>query len=316
LTDQVGRRRIFGSGLVGEATTAVYMALIAAIAQGTGLFYMLFPELGALSHDILKRPYGTWARAPVMLIVTPFLTAVVGIWVTRHLAYGFVSVLLTIGSAIFIIWLLKSPIAPAISAGLLPLTIGLPSWWYPPSLLVGTGLLAAIATVRRRRTGAPEVTPSSSNWADDGVEEPPRDYSWMPFFLGFLLAAILLASLTGWRFVLFPPLVVIAFEMFAHASVCPWAGRPLILPVACGLTATAGVFIVGLLGVGPLAAACTVVFGATVLRTFDLHVPPAIAVGLLPFVMTNPSYDYPVSVAIGTLLLMLTFLAWRKLASS
>jgi hypothetical protein len=311
------RRSVFSSaGLFGDVATAIYIALIAVIAQGTGLFYVLFPELGALSHDILRRPHGTWARAPVMLVVTPFLTAFVGTLVTDHLAYGLGSVLLTIGGAILIIWLLRSPIAPAISAGLLPLTLGLSSWWYPPSLLIGTGLLAGIASVRRGIVPAPVEAPSPRDRADDAVEEAPGDYSWTPFFLVFLLGAILVAGLTGWRFVLFPPLVVIAFEMFAHAKVCPWAGRPLVLPVACGLTAAAGVFIVGLLGVGPLAASCSVIFGVVVLRAFDLHVPPALAVGLLPLVMRHPNYEYPVSVMFGTLLLTLTFLAWRRLAPS
>lgn len=302
--------------LFGDAATAGYVALIALIAQSLGLFYVLFPELGALSNDILRRPHGTWAKAPVMLIVTPFLTALVGTLVTQHLAYGLMSVLLTVGAAILIIRLLRSPIAPAISAGLLPLTLGLSSWWYPPSLLVGTGLLAGITEVRRRILPEPEQVPSAADRADDIVEETPQDYSWTPFFLTFLVVAATMASLTGWRFVLFPPLVVIAFEMFAHASVCPWAGRPVILPIACGLTATAGVVIVGSLGVGPLAAALTVICGIIVLRLFDLHVPPALAVGLLPFVMPHPTYVYAAAVTLGTVVLTTTFLAWRTLTRS
>jgi hypothetical protein len=51
----------------GEAGTILYIALVALIAQATNLSHVLFPELGALSCDILKRPHGTWAKAPVML---------------------------------------------------------------------------------------------------------------------------------------------------------------------------------------------------------------------------------------------------------
>lgn len=304
------------AGLFGDAATAAYIALVATIAQATGLFYVLFPELGALSNDILRRPHGTWARAPVLLVVTPFLTAIVGTLVTRHMAYDLSSVLLTVGCAILIIRVLKSPIAPAISAGLLPLTLGLPDWRYPPSLLVGTGLLAVLAGIRHRTAPVPLTPVRARDRADDIVEEAPIDYSWAPFFLLFLLVAGLAASLTGQRFILFPPLVVIAFEMFAHAAVCPWAGRPLILPVACGLTAAGGVIAVSLLGAGPLAAACTAILGVIVLRLFDLHVPPALAVGLLPFVMPDPTYAYPVAVTFGTALLTLTFLAWRRLVAA
>jgi hypothetical protein len=83
-----------------------------------------------------------------------------------------------------------------------------------------------------------------------------------------------LAKATGWRLILFPPLVVIAFEMFAHARVCPWARRPFALPVACVLCATAGVVLVTL-------------FGGT-----------------------------PLSVGVGTLLLTVSFLAWRRMAGT
>ena len=309
------RSFVSNTGLFGDAATAGYIALIVAIAQATGLFYVLFPELGALSNDILRRPHGIWARSPGMLLVTPFLTAVVGTLVTRHLAYDLPSVLLTVGCAIVIIRVLRSPIAPAISAGLLPLTLGLSDWRYPPSLLVGTALLAGLASIRRRSVPVPRIPAPAPDQVDDIVEKAPADYSWTPFFLLFLLAAGLVASLTGQRFVLFPPLVVIAFEMFAHATVCPWAGRPMILPVACGLTAAAGVISVSLLGDGPLPAACATILGVVVLRRFDLHVPPALAVGLLPFVMPHPTYEYPIAVAFGTTLLTLTFLAWRRLVA-
>jgi hypothetical protein len=51
------------------------------------------------------------------------------------------------------------------------------------------------------------------------------------FFSTFLLVGALSATFTGIRFPLFPPLVVIAFEMYAHALICPWAHRPFILPL-------------------------------------------------------------------------------------
>jgi hypothetical protein len=49
-----------------------------------------------------------------------------------------------------------------------------------------------------------------------------------------------------------------------------------------------------------------------VLRLFDLHVPPALAVALLPFVMDSPTIAYPLSVGIGTLLMTLWFLFYKS----
>ena len=209
--------------------------------------------------------------------------------------------------------LLKSPIAPAISAGLLPLTLGVRSWWYPPSILVGTGVLALIATLRQRVAPVSRAAEmSESDLTDDIVEEAPSDLRWIPAFLAFLLLAFGVGRITGWRFVLYPPLVVIGLEIFAHSGECPWASRPLALPLACTMSAAAGVFLVGLLGAGPLAAAASILIGALVLRAFDLHVPPALAVGLLPFVMAHPDYRFPAAVAAGTLLQTTIFIAWRR----
>jgi len=293
------------------ATTS-YIALIAAIGAGTGLSFVLFPELGALSHDILRRPHGIWARAPWMLVITPLLTGLAGTLITRHFAYGAVSVLATIGAALIIIRLLRSPITPAISAGLLPLTLGEPSWWYPPSLLAGLSLLAILSQVRRRIVPLPPAT-SGRAGAGDVSERAPSDYTWIPFFLLFLIAALTLIVFTGWRLLLFPPLVVIGFEMFARASTCPWAGRPFVVPLVCTSSAASGVILVGVFGVGPLAAALSIGCSIVILHAFKLHLPPALAVGLLPFVISHPSNEFPVAVAAGTALLAASFTAWRRI---
>src|SRR3979490_903559 len=133
-----------------ELIAILYLALIAEIAHATGAFYVLFPELGALSPDVFTRSRGTWASAPLLLAITPVLTGAIGIVITRALPYGFLSVLLTVGAAIVIILALRSPIAPAISAGLLPLVLGVKSWWYPPAILLGTAMLAALSVLWRK----------------------------------------------------------------------------------------------------------------------------------------------------------------------
>lgn len=298
--------------LIAEGAAAFFIGLVALVAQLTGTAYILFPELGALSQDILKRPHGTWARAPVMLVLTPMLTGLLGTIVAQHLNYGFSSVLLTVGGSLLIMRLLKSPVAPAISAGLLPLTLGLRTWWYPASLIVGLGALALVSVLRRRiAPPAPQVR-SIEDVVEDTVEAAPSDYSWAPYFLVFLLTALVLVRLTGWYLLLYPPLVVIGFEMFAHASVCPWAARPFALPIAVTLSAALGVLFVAVFGAGPLAAVCSMIAAMALLRIFRLHVPPALAVGLLPLIVPHPTYVFPLAAGLGTLLLIAFFVAWRS----
>ncbi|MGB0062447.1 HPP family protein [Candidatus Binatus sp.] len=297
-----------------ELIALIYIALIAEIASATGAFYVLFPELGALAHDVLTRPRGTWARSPLMLAITPFLTAVIGIVFTRALPYGYLSVLLTVGSSVGLIMLLGSPIAPAISAGLLPLVLGVKSWWYPPGVLLGTVLLAALSILWQRLSIAQNwLEPiTAADVVDETLEQNPATSWWLIALMLFVAMAVLVVKLTGLRFVLFPPLVVIGFEMFGHTAICPWAKRPMFLPAACFLTAAGGLLFWNLLGVGPLAVGCSMACGMAVLRLFDLHVPPALAVALLPFVMDHPTIAYPISVGIGTTLMTLWFLLYQS----
>jgi len=52
----------------------------------------------------------------------------------------------------------------------------------------------------------------------------------------------------------------------------------------------------------PLAAILSMLCGIVMLRIFRLHVPPALAVALLPMVMNRPTLAYPVAVGIGAAL--------------
>jgi hypothetical protein len=299
------------SRVAAEIVALVYIAIVAAVANATGAFYVMFPELGALSHDVFTRPRGTWANAPILLAITPVITGAIGIAITRSLPYGFLSVLLNVIGAIVVILAMRSPIAPAISAGLLPLVIGVSSWWYPPGILFGTALLAVLSILWNRYGVSGETTLSISGSAEEIAEDITHEvaapvrarYEKIAALIAFVAAAMLMVSLTGWRFILFPPLVVIGFEMFVHPDICPWANRPLMLPVACFLTALGGFVFWKFLGVTPITAAASMGWGILVLRALDLHVPPALAVALLPLVMTSPTWIYPISVGLGTLML-------------
>ncbi len=307
------------SRLSGEIGAVLYIAIVAQVAFATGAFYLMFPELGALSHDVLTRPRGSWARVPIALAVTPVLTAIIGTIITRALPYGFFSVMLAVGGALIVIATIRSPIAPAISAGLLPLVLGIKSWWYPPGILFGTALLAALSIAwnyldsRRLPARRDNDTDVIADARDDALELPPSGLRWLWALLLFVAMAMAAVDLTGLRFILFPPLVVIAYEMLGHPAICPWARRPLSLPIACFLTAAGGLICLSAFGANAIAAAGAMVWGIAVLRSFDLHIPPALAIALLPLVMDHPTILYPFSVGIGTGLLTIWFLNYARL---
>ncbi len=295
-----------GSALLAAAAlAAIYVALVAAVAGATGASYIMFPELGALAYDVFGRPRGRWSNAPVHLATTPVITGALGIAITRVLPYGFLSVLLSVSGAMAVIMALGSPIAPAISAGLLPLVLGVRSWGYPPGIMFGTVLLAAASVPWR----AVMVQPGDA--VVHSAPATPPGLLWAAAYFAFVVAAVAMVKLTGLRFILFPPLAVIGFEMFGHLESCAWAGYPLRLPLVCFLTAAGGLALHHLLGVTWMTAALSMAWGMAVLQVFRVHVPPALAVALLPMVMEAPTAWYPCSVGLGTLTLTLWFRCCR-----
>lgn len=295
--------------LTAELLALAYIGVIATVASATGAAYVLFPELGALSHDVLTRPRGRWASGPLMLALTPTLTGLLGTVVTRTLPYGFASVLIAAAGALTIIRILRSAVAPAISAGLLPLVLGVTSWWYPPGILFGCALLALISIPWRRRALAlaatlPATPPpaASSGTHNDHAAPHPGFAIRTAALLAFVMLAVTCVKLTGQRFILFPPLVVITYEMLRDPDECPWAGAALRLPLACLLTAAGGLVFQRTIPFVPLAAILSMAWGLGTLRIFRLHMPPALAVALLPMVMDRPSAAYPLAVGAGTAL--------------
>jgi hypothetical protein len=127
-----------------------FLATTTFIVESFGAVYLLFPELAALAYGVFARPSGAWARSPFMLVATPSLTAIIGTLATRHFAYGLPSLALTIAGGVVVLRLLGSPIVPALSAGVLPLTLGVSSWWYPPTVFLNASILALLSLAQQR----------------------------------------------------------------------------------------------------------------------------------------------------------------------
>jgi hypothetical protein len=48
-----------------------------------------------------------------------------------------------------------------------------------------------------------------------------------------------------------------------------------------------------------LGVTVTMLCSIAILRMFKVHMPPALAVGLIPFVIVHPTFWYPISVFLG-----------------
>src|ERR1700761_622202 len=136
--------------LRGELLALLYMATIAFLARRTGFSLLLFPELAALSYDVFTRPQGKWANQPWLLVITPTVTAIFGLLVVRHTHFNALALTLIVLVSLSVIKLLKSTIAPAISAGALPMVLAERSWSYPLGIVVGLSALVLVLLIWKR----------------------------------------------------------------------------------------------------------------------------------------------------------------------
>jgi hypothetical protein len=299
--------------------TALYLAAITALGQASGLKLLLFPELGALASVVFCDPASRWARSPLLLVLTPSLTAVLGLVVSASLPYGPLSVLLVVAAGLLVLWGLRSPVAPALSAGYLPLALGIHDWTYPLAILLGTSALVLVSRLqglgqrhRRGRGAAPSAAASTadSRSAAHGAlpaargpglpQRLPSPRIWLLPLLVVLAGALGLGQLLGTRLVLYPPLLVIAWETLVHRDRSPWRSRYVALLSATTLAAALGLWLALSFGARHTPAAfLAVLVTAVLLRGLRLTCPPAFAVALLPLVLPQPPLAFPLFVLVG-----------------
>jgi HPP family len=307
------------ASLSGEALALIYMGIIAFSAQKTGFSLLLFPELAALSHDVFTRPQGKWASQPWQLVMTPTITALFGLFVVRHTNFNAIAITVIVALSLIVIKLLKSTIAPAISAGVLPMVLSERSWIYPIGIFVGLSVLVSVLLIWKRWS---PKTPSFSREQEidskviDDLETPPHDRFWSVVLIAFVLVLGTLAQVTGLFLLIFPPLIVVAYEILGHPDIPGWMERPILFPLISFLTASVGLVFCHVFDAGFVGVIVAMFCSIAILKIFKVHMPPALAVGILPFVMKAPNYRYPISVLIGTVALMLYFASYRRLRES
>jgi hypothetical protein len=293
----------------------LFVAGLAAVAVASGMICVLFPEMGALAQDVFTRPNGTWSNAPIYLVLTPSVAAILGVLVSEKFSYGYFSVFLAVGAAVAVVRIMRSPIVPSISAALLPVVFEERSWWYPTAVFFGAASLVLLSAVWKRLLGVSCGILHKRTADPSGMlpQQTKSGYFGLVALGIFLALSVTLVKLTGLRLLLFPPLAVIAYEMFSKPRTCLWADRPFSMPLACFLTASGGLFAYKLWGVSIMAAAASMVCGFAVLYLLRIHLPPAMAVALIPLIAKHPTIIFPVAVASGTLLLTVCYLGYRRM---
>jgi hypothetical protein len=148
----------------------------------------------------------------------------------------------------------------------------------------------------------------------------PLKRFWPLGLMTFVVLVGAAAQFTGLHFLLFPPVIAMAYEIIGHPTAPDWVRRPIQFPFVCPadlssalLTSTIDLLTYDLVQGTVLAVMVTILCSIIILRRFEVHMPPALAVGLLPFVIKRPNYKFPISVFLGTIALVLYCSGYRRI---
>jgi hypothetical protein len=304
-----------------QSATRVFAEFLAVSLVGgigltvdkTSITLFLFPEIAALSYDVFTRPRGKWASQPIRLVTTPTIAAILGVLITRHWEYSALAATVIALLSLLVIKLLRSNIGAAISAGVLPLALGVTSWGYPAAILAGlVGLAIALTLWKRLDFHCYLIEGGEEKRSTRTAEDPPRDRFEIFALTGFVFTLGVVAQATGLRFLLFPPLIVVAYELFGHPDRSGWTSQPVLFPLVCFLTACLGWLASTGFHTVFWGATITMLCSIAILRIFKVHMPPALAVGLIPFVIVHPTFWYPISVFLGAAALIASATAYNS----
>lgn len=266
---------------------ALLLGVLAALGHWTGFQLLLFPEMAALGYELFRYPQGHFASKPLLVVVSPLLAGVWGWELEQALGFSPFTVLLAVVGTLGLLQLLRSAITPSLSAAILPLVLGIRSPLYILGIGLGTaGLVWLFRVWTPTRPRVPLPLP------------PRRGALAHGLLLLALLGLAILAVLTRFPLLLYPPLGVLGYETLTGHQ-CAWRQAPLRMVAAVGLTGTIGFGLRFLLGPGPLGVVLAFLLGVLVLRGLQLSIPPALAVGVLPFVAPRVTWLYPLAVTFG-----------------
>lgn len=285
----------------GQGLALLFCTLIATLSQAPGWSDLLFPELAALSSTVLRDPRGPWASRPWQLLLLPSLAACIGLLISQHSTDPLPAVLLAVALAKLLLLACRSTLVPALSAAALPVILQIRHWDYPLQVAVGLLALWLLLRWRQRRGGDGPDAPVPE--ALRGVETDAVAGWGLLRWTALLVLLLAIEAGLGLRYVLVPPLIVIAHEALLEPAHCPWAPRPWVLPLACTTTTLVAVLAARLVPWAGVAAALSLAAALLLLQLLRLQLAPLLALALLPLVMPAPDLRLVPAVLLGSTLL-------------
>lgn len=267
-----------------------------ALAGALDTKAIIFPEGAALAMGVWVLGLPGWTASRWRVLALPPLCAVAGVALVLSDLPIAVAEIAAVTFGLLVLAAFDSRLAPALSAGVLPVVFDLDEWSYPVAVLV---VCAAVALLWRL-IGHP-----AARRLDDVL---PERYPWAVVASAWLVivAWILVGgqALELSAAVLAPPLFVSALEWLGRGR--PLAGEGGLrwaLLVGAGL---AGSVATKLISVGWIAGALAVCATLALMWLLTTPHPPALAIALIPQILGSPDpLSYTTSIAAGAAALYL-----------
>ena len=279
---------------------------------------IIFPETVALSIGAILAPKQPWKVRPLQMILLMAIYSTLGLCLVKYIpsdhtfgTYGRIIIALFLCEVGLIIS--KSTFYPLISSSILPILMHTESWIYPLSAI---GMTIFIVLVQKilSNTSYAQATPINKELS---TSQP--GILWLIRFLRIAIIAIL-PLLLHWNFCIAPPLIVAFMEITSKDSPLLSKRKQLLCLTfsCCFLGSFSRVIIQVVLHQSIILATMITIFLVfVIMHKLHLYFPPAGALSLLCYIIPESALGwYPVQVAFGFLVLIVTAIMIQKVPSS
>jgi HPP family len=288
LTDPTRSARWWGSSR--WALPLIVVVPMLGLARVLGTHAIIFPEGAALGMGIWVLGLPGWVASRWHVVALPPLCAAAGVVLAGTDLSRTAAEIAAVTFGLVVLQVFDSRLAPALSAGVLPIVFGIDEWSYPLAVLAVCVTIAMLwrlihHPVARRLD---DIVPERYPW-------PVALVAWI-VIVAWILAAGRALELSA--VVLAPPLFVSALEWLGRGELAPGDGLRrvgLLTGAAVSGSVAAQLISVGWIA-GPLAICATV---ALMWLLATPH-PPALAIALIPQIVGTPGvWSYTTSIAAG-----------------
>lgn len=279
------------------ATMVLFMVFAAYFFEDREI---ILPELAALSIGCLVYMNSEWRAKPWDLFRLPTATAIAGFAINMLAIPLFFKLALAIAFTIFLLFLAKNFLAPALATALLPIITNCTSWLFLWSIVFFTFLLALAVIIR-----------------DGKPVKQARNFEVAKLdMLLYGLVIFIWFSACYWtghiEMAAIPPVIVVGLEN-AHKTHFP-AKTGFKQIIVLTVAALFGAFIYSHVEIAFLSALLSLASVYGLLRIMKMNLPPAYAMSILPMVLNpvNP-LDFSARVLImATVVFLMLYLMKRQ----